>query len=387
MFVKVETNCACKMTAYFDCAATAPLDPEARESLLRFTDLEYGNAGSRTHEFGAHAKRAVQVARSQVAGLAGARAEEVVFTSGATEANNLAILGMREHGETSGRRHIVTSSIEHKAVLEPIQALVSAGFEANFVAPESDGRVSADAVLAAVRPDTLLVSVMHANNETGSLQPVNEIAAGLVGRGTFFHVDAAQSLGKIPESLRDPGIHMLSASGHKLYAPKGVGALIVRRGASKVPLSPLFYGGGQERGLRPGTLPVALIAAFGAACAAAERDHAPRLARCGEIRRRLLDALLPLGAEINGAADDSLVSTVNLSFPNLDSEAVMLVLKDLIAISNGSACTSASYEPSHVLIAMGLPQGRIDGALRFSWCHLSEEPDWEAVSTRIRSLQ
>lgn len=375
------------MTAYFDCAATAPLVPEAREALLHFVDLEYGNAGSRTHEFGARAKRAVQEARGHVAALAAARADEVVFTSGATEANNLAILGLRAHGEASGKRHIVTTAIEHKAVLEPVQALVDAGFETSIVAPGFDGRVRAEAVLEAVRPDTLLVSVMHANNETGALQPIKAIAQSLSDDGPFFHVDAAQSFGKELDALREPRVELISVSGHKLYAPKGIGALIVRRGLRKVPLAPLFHGGGQERGLRPGTLPVPLIAAFGAACAGAARDHDARQAACRRIRARLLDALCPLGAVINGVADDSLASTVNLSFPGLDSEAVMLVLKDLVAISNGSACTSASYEPSHVLVAMGLPQDRIDGALRFSWSHMSEEPAWADVARAIASLR
>ncbi len=180
---------------------------------------------------------------------------------------------------------------------------------------------------------------------------------------------------------------MVSASGHKLFAPKGVGALIVRRGKAKVPLAPLSYGGGQERGLRPGTLPVALVAAFGAACAAASRDADARAARCGDIRKNLLDAVEPLGATINGSSDHGLVSILNISFRDLDSEAVMLVLKDLIALSNGSACTSASYEPSHVLVAMGLSDARIEGALRFSWCHLTEEPDWAEVRNRIEGLR
>jgi cysteine desulfurase len=375
------------MTSYFDCAATSPIDPDARAALLRFTDLEYGNAGSRTHEFGTEAKRAVQAARVQIAAQAGARADEVIFTSGATEANNLAILGLRPHGEATGKRHIVTTAIEHKAVLEPVQALVAAGFEATIIAPGGDGRVDAEAVLAAVRPDTMLVSVMHANNETGALQPITAIAAGLAGTAALFHVDAAQSFGKLPAPLTDPKIHMISVSGHKLYAPKGVGALIVRRGETKVPLAPLTYGGGQERGLRPGTLPVALVAAFGAACAAASRDADARAARCREIRRHLLDAVEPLGAMINGSSDHGLASTLNISFPGLDSEAVMLVLKDLVALSNGSACTSASYDPSHVLVAMDLPNTRIDGALRFSWCHMTDELDWAEVARRIEGLR
>jgi len=374
------------MTSYFDCAATAPIDPEAREALLRFTDLEYGNAGSRTHDFGAQAKRAVQAARAQVAALAAARADEVIFTSGATEANNLAILGLRAQGDATAKRHIVTTAIEHKAVLQPIHALVTAGFEQTIIAPDVDGCISAEAVLTAVRPDTLLVSVMHANNETGALQPIQAIASGLAGSSTFFHVDAAQSFGKLLLPLADPNIHLISVSGHKLFAPKGIGALIVRRGQRKVPLTPLTYGGGQERGLRPGTLPVALIAAFGAACEAASRDADARAMRCLEIRQNLLGAFEPLGAMINGSLDQGLISTLNLSFPGLDSEAVMLVLKDMVALSNGSACTSATYEPSHVLVSMGLPEARIDGALRFSWCHMTEEPDWDMVTAAIRSL-
>jgi cysteine desulfurase len=287
----------------------------------------------------------------------------------------------------SRRRHIVTTAIEHKAVLEPAEALAGAGFDVTFVKPQPDGVVSAEAVLAAVRPDTLVVSVMHANNETGMLQPIEAIAAGLTDTATFFHVDAAQSFGKELAALRDPSIHLISASGHKLYAPKGVGALIIRRGKEKVPLAPLFFGGGQERGLRPGTLPVALVCAFGAAAAAALRDHDVRQASNLVIRRALFDTLLPLGAEINGARDGGLVSTVNLSFSGLDSEAVMLVLKDLVALSNGSACTSASYQPSHVLVAMGLSRERIDGALRWSWCHLTDSPDWGEIANRIRGLR
>lgn len=375
------------MTAYFDCAATAPLADEARNALLRFTDIAYGNSGSRTHNFGLEARRGVDAARGAVAGIVGARADEVVFTSGATEANNLAILGLAAHGEETGRRHIVTTAIEHKAVLEPVQALIARGFEATIVPPQTDGRVDVGELLSAVRDDTLLVSVMQANNETGAIQPIDEIASGLADLPAYFHVDAAQGFGKEFGALESPRIQLISISAHKIYGPKGVGALIARRGMSRLPLRPLHFGGGQEKGLRPGTLPVPLIASFGAACEAAARDHTRRRASCLAIRARLLDALLPLGATINGAPDYSLASTVNLSFPGLDSEAVMLSLKDLVAISNGSACTSASYEPSHVLVAMGLSAERVDGALRFSWWHESAEPDWDFVAERIRALQ
>ena len=374
------------MPAYFDCAATSPLCPQAREALLFYTDVAYGNAGSRTHQFGAESKSAVQAARAEVAQVVGARADEVVFTSGATEANNLAILGLRAEALKTGRRHLVTTAIEHKAVLEPMQALASDGFDLTLVAPGSDGRVSAPAVLDAVRDDTILVSVMHANNETGALQPIEEIADGLGDHPVYFHVDAAQSFGKELGPLKHPRIQMISASGHKICGPKGIGALIVRRGQTRIPLQPLFYGGGQERGLRPGTLPVPLIAAFGAAAKAAVTENSERREQCSAIRTRILEALRPLGAVVNGCEQNTLCSILNLSFPGLDSEAVMLVLKDLVAVSNGSACTSASYEPSHVLVAMGIGEERSESAIRFSWAHDSEEPDWAAVRDRVACL-
>jgi cysteine desulfurase len=232
-----------------------------------------------------------------------------------------------------------------------------------------------------------MVSVMHANNETGALQPVDEIAAELRGHSAFLHVDAAQSYGKSDETLTNTDIDMISVSGHKIFAPKGIGALIVRRGQRRPPLTPLFFGGGQERGLRPGTLPVPLIAAFGAACDSAIREAEARKKRCIEIRHRLLETVLKLGGEVNGHLTHCLPSTLNVSFPGLDSEAVLVVLKDLIAISNGSACTSASYAPSHVLVAMGLSEDRVESALRFSWCHMTKEPSWDEVAFRVNSLK
>ena len=375
------------MTSYFDCAATTPIDPEAYRALLHYVEIEYGNAGSRTHEYGLAASRAVKSAREKVAALSNSKPEEVIFTSGATEANNLAILGIQAHGISTGKRHIVTTAIEHKAVLEPVSALIKQGFEATFVAPQNDGRVTAEDVMRAVRPDTLIVSVMHANNETGALQPIDEIAAQLRGHSAFLHVDAAQTYGKSNKTLTNTDIDMISVSGHKIFAPKGIGALIIRRGQRRPPLTPLFFGGGQERGLRPGTLPVALIAAFGAACGSALREAEERQKRCIEIRHRLLETILKLGGEVNGHFTHSLPSTLNVSFPGLDSEAVLVALKGLIAISNGSACTSASYAPSHVLVAMGLSEDRVESALRFSWCHMTKEPSWDEVEFRINSLK
>ena len=233
---------------YLDCNATTPLEPRVRQVLLRYLDEEYGNEGSRTHEYGAAAKRAVQNARDQVAALVGCKREEVLFTSGATESNNLAILGLAKHGLASGRRHIVTSAIEHKAVLEPLDALASQGFEVTRVTPNADGIVSPERLLAAVRPETLLVSVMQVNNETGVEQPLEAIAAGLASHEAYLHTDAAQGFGKRLSALRNPRVDMISVSGHKIYAPKGVGALLLRkRGYEKTPLVPLMHGGGQER--------------------------------------------------------------------------------------------------------------------------------------------
>jgi cysteine desulfurase len=243
-------------------------------------------------------------------------------------------------------------------------------------------------VQAALRPDTLLVSVMHANNETGVIQPIEEIAA-LVGNHTaYFHVDAAQTFGKLIEPLRNPRVDIISASAHKIYGPKGVGVLITRRrGFDRPPLKPLIFGGGQERSLRPGTLPVPLIVALGMTAQLSIKNHAARAKRCGEFRRHLEAALLPLGPKIHGDPERVLPHVLNLSFARLDSEAVMVALKGDIAISNGSACTSAGYKPSHVLKAMNLPDDEIMGALRISWCHMTPPVNWDRVAAQITALR
>lgn len=372
---------------YVDCNATAPLEPEVGRQMLRFFADDFGNAGSRTHEYGARAKQAVQAARDQVATLVSAEREEVVFTSGATESNNIAILGLAAFGEQNRRRHVISTQIEHKAVLEPLEELQRRGFEIELLAPNSGGWVETEKIQAALRPDTLLVSVMHANNETGVVQPIEEIATLLGKHGAYFHIDAAQTFGKLIQPLRNPRIDLISSSGHKIYGPKGVGALITRRrGFDRAPLKPLAFGGGQERGLRPGTLPVPLIVGFGVAAELAQKDHAKRVQGCLRFRQKLEGALLPLGPKLHGDSKHVLPHVVNLSFTGLDSEAVMVALKGDVAISNGSACTSASYKPSHVLKAMGLPDDEIMGALRFSWCHLTPEVDWSAVAERIRMM-
>ena len=375
------------MPVYLDCNATTPIDPEVEKAFLFFIREEFGNAGSRTHEFGARAKQAVQKARDQVAALVKGQREDVIFTSGATESNNLAILGLRAHAEKTGRRHIISTAIEHKAVLEPLEFLAKHGFEIALLKPRAGGAVSADQVAAALRPDTVLVSVMHVNNETGIIQPLAEIAKALGTHEAFFHTDAAQGFGKLIPELQNPRIDLISISGHKLYAPKGIGALILRRrGYDHPPLTPLCFGGGQERGLRPGTQPVALIAALGKAAEIAARDHSKRTQRCQQIKQQALAAFHQLGAVITGDQTKAVPSTLNVSVPGLDSEAVMLALKEFVAISNGSACTSQNYTASHVLTAMGLPEDHIKGALRLSWCHLTPNVPWGDLGGAIKSL-
>lgn len=372
---------------YLDCNATAPMDPVAREVVLGWLS-DVGNAGSRTHEYGLRARKAVERARDQVADVVGASADEVVFTSGATESNNLAILGLAAFGKANGRCHVVSTEIEHKAVLEPLQSLAATGFEVTLVPPGNDGAVRPETVAAAIRDDTLLVSVMQVNNETGVRQPVEAVAAELEGHGAYLHVDAAQGFGKELEPLRSRRIDLISISSHKIFGPVGIGALVARRrGFDKVPVACLMRGGGQERGLRPGTLPVALIAGFGVAAERARSEVNARRARCAVVRDHALDALQRLKIHIHGALEGSLPHVLNFSVDGVDSEALMVGLRDLVAVSNGSACTSQKYAPSHVLTAMGLPAEEVAGAVRMSWCHLTPEVDWEAVAERISSLR
>ncbi|WP_395815488.1 cysteine desulfurase DndA [Archangium minus] len=375
------------MTAYLDCNATTPLEPEVRDVVLRFMAEEFGNAGSRTHDFGARAQQAVQRAREQVAAVLGAKRDEVLFTSGATESNNLAILGLAPYGEKTGRRHIVSTAIEHKAVLEPLERLRERGFEVTLVPPTSGGWVDPEEIRSALRPDTLLVSVMHANNETGILQPLDEICRVLVEHPAYLHVDAAQGFGKDLSALRNPRVELVSISGHKIYGPKGAGALAVRRrGFERIPLTPLMVGGGQERGLRPGTVAVPLVVGLGLAAELALRDHDKRKQRVLQLREAALGALLPLGCRVNGEPGRALPHVLNVSFPGLDSEAVMLTWKGLAAVSNGSACTSQSYTLSHVLLAMGLSEIDVRGAVRISWSHLTGDVDWYGMAAGVRRL-
>ncbi len=376
------------MPVYLDCNATTPMDPDVREAVLRYMVDEFGNAGSRTHELGVRAQAAVARARAEVAAVVDARDDEVVFTSGATESDNLALLGLAAHGEATARCHLVSTAIEHSAVLGPLAALEARGFEVTRVQPTPGGWVDARAVLAAVRADTLVISVMHANNETGVLQPIVAIAEGLGGSATYLHVDAAQSFGKEIDALRHPRIDLLSVSGHKLFAPKGVGALIARRrGRLRPPLRPLMFGGGQERGLRPGTVPVHLVVGLGVAAATARRDAGTRAAACRAFRERALSALGPLEPTLHGDASRTLPHVLNLSFARVDADALMVAWRGLVAVSTGAACAAEGRRKSHVLAAMGLPEEMAQGAVRLSWSHLTPEPDWASVVEAVERLR
>jgi cysteine desulfurase len=368
------------MAVYLDCAATAPIDPRVLEVCVQHFQQDYGNAASRTHGAGNAARKAVERARDQIAAVAGCNRGDVVFTSGATESNNLAILGLAETGRKTGKMHLVSTSIEHRAVLEPLEELTRRGFSVTLVRPTPGGWVDPGAIAEAVREDTLLVSVMHVNNETGVVQPIREISEQLAGKSVYLHTDAAQGFAKESAALRDERIDLISISAHKISGPKGIGALIVRRrGKDRPPLEPLMFGGGHERGLRPGTLPVPLIAAFGYAAELWAGESEERWRSGLEFRRRLLEGLAPLRPLVNGDEARCLPFILNVSIPGTDSESIMSAWSELVAVSSGAACSSQSYTCSHVLAAMGISSANAAAAIRFSWCHMSEMPDTAAM--------
>jgi cysteine desulfurase len=376
------------MSVYLDYNATSPINDEVLESMIKVYRSNYGNAGSRTHSFGQNAKVAVEKAREQVASILGVQENEIIFTSGATESDNLAILGLAAWGQEVNRKHIISTQIEHKAVLEPLRFLSENGFEVELVGANRNCQVNPEDLLSRVRPDTLLVSVMHVNNETGVIQPVHRIGQALKETQTYFHVDAAQSFGKLVPELKGLDYDLLSVSGHKIYAPQGIGALVTRRRAHhRPPLKPLFYGGGQENGLRPGTQPVALIAGLGKAAELAEKCYA----QWNSINRSIMDSILVQLKDckyyINGSIENSVSNCLNICFPGVDSEALMLALKNEIAISNGSACTSSDYKPSHVLRAMGIEDSLIENSVRLSWGVNSGEIDLSRLVSVVKEFQ
>ena len=371
---------------YLDHAASTPVDPAVIDVVVHYMGVAFGNAGSRTHRYGSDAAKAVRHAREQIAAVVATDWDAVLFTSGATESNNLAINGLAEEAYKQGKRHVISSAIEHKAVLEPLERLEDAGFEVTLLSPDSSGSVRGEDFVNALRADTWLVSIMHANNETGVLQPIEEICQLLAAHPAVFHVDAAQTFGKVIAPLRNPRIDLISVSGHKIYGPKGIGALIVRNAERTNELRPLMVGGGQEKKLRPGTLPVSQCAGFGKAAELALAEAPARSAKCRAFKAKLIEELSPLGVTITGDLNNSLPNIINLSIADIDSEALMIALRDFIAISNGAACTSSNYETSHVLRAMGLRDELAACVTRWSWSHLTPEPDWEAIRTTVSKL-
>lgn len=358
------------MSIYLDYNASAPIEPRVLECMIDIYQNYIGNADSRTHDYGDQARNIVGNARKQVASLLGVTPAEVFFTSGATESNNIAIQGLEAYAKESGRNHIITSSIEHKAVLETVKAMQHRGFEVDIVDPDVSGRVDVKKVLEKVKSTTLLVSLMHVNNETGIIQPVHELGDALEKQGVFFHVDATQSCGKLVDELRSLKYTMLSFSAHKLRGPQGVGALILRRKNYKLPpIKAIMYGGQQEHGIRPGTIPVALVGGCGKACEIAEQEYQNNKKKLFSIKEKLLDLLKESGLNysFNGDQNYCLGNTLNLCLHGVSSEALMISTKQYCSLSNGSACTSKSYAPSYVLMAMNIPVERIENSIRISW--------------------
>ena len=376
------------MAIYFDCNATTPMAPEVFEAMHAFFLEEYGNPGSRTHEYGNRAKKSVEAARREIANSLELKVgDRIIFTSGATESNNQVFFGLEKFARKSQKNRIIISSIEHKAILEPAAELEKRGFEVVKLRVCKNGQIDLEHLKSVLNEKTFLVSVMHVNNETSVIQPLPQICEILQNSQAFFHTDSAQGLGKEMSMLANPRIDMISMSAHKLYGPKGIGALILRRrGFEKIPLTPLIFGGGQEDGYRAGTLAVPLIVGLGRAVAIAFRDHEKREESCRKTRQQVLHFIDKVGGVINGDPAAMISSGINFSIPGVDSEAAMLALKDVIAVSNGSACTSQSYMPSHVLTAMDLDNARIKGALRFSWSHLTPEVDWELAYSQLKKL-
>ena len=368
---------------FLDHNSTTPVDPRVLEAMLPFFSQVYGNAASRTHEFGWRAQEALERARRKVAEAIGAFPEEIVFTSGATESDNLAILGAAEALRDRGD-HIVTTAIEHHAVLDPCHALERRGFSVTRLRPDAAGIISAQSVAEAITPRTVLVSVMAANNEIGTLQPIGEIAARARTAGALFHTDAAQAAGKIPIDVRAMGIDLLSISAHKVYGPKGMGALYVRRGNPPFKIEPLFFGGGHERGLRPGTPNVPGAVGLGAALDIARESLAEESGRIRALRDRLHQGIAGKleGVSLNGHPEERLAGNLNLSFAGLPGEALIMSLKGL-AVSSGSACTSAKVEPSYVLRAIGVPPDLALASIRFGIGRFNTEEEIDHAVERV----
>jgi cysteine desulfurase len=372
-----------KKSIYLDHHATTPVDPRVLERMLPYFSERFGNAASRSHRFGWEAERAVERARRQIAALAGATPREIIFTSGATESNNLALKGVMEACRSRGT-HLVTMATEHRAVLDPARRLEREGFRLTVLAPEPDGLLSLDRLRQTLSPDTVLVSVMAANNEIGVIQPLGEIGAICRERGILFHSDAAQAFGKIAIDVERDSIDLLSITAHKLYGPKGAGALYVRRRNPRVPLAAQMDGGGHEGGMRSGTLNVAAVVGFGEACALAAEEMAGEAERLAGLRDRLRQRLEEDldGVHVNGSLEHRLAGNLNVSFEGVEGDALLMAMPEL-ALSTGSACSSATVEPSHVLRALGAGGERARGALRIGMGRGTTAEEIEYAGERI----
>ncbi|MDT8445947.1 MAG: IscS subfamily cysteine desulfurase [bacterium] len=368
---------------YLDYSATTPVDPRVLEKMLPYFSETFGNAASKNHSFGWAAEQAVDEAREAIADLIGAQAKEIVFTSGATESDNLAILGVAEMYAEKGK-HLITCVTEHKAVLDPAHYLETKGFEVTFLGVDQQGMIDLKELEAAIRPDTILISLMAANNEVGSIHPIQAIGKLAKEKGVLFHCDATQALGKIPLNVEELGVDLMSMSAHKMYGPKGVGALYVRRRKPRVRLAPVMHGGGHERGMRSGTLNVTGIVGFGEACKLAKAEMASEAERLIGLREKLHQGLAAKldYLHLNGHPELRLPSLLNLSFAYVEGESLMMGLEN-IAVSSGSACTSASLEPSYVLRALGVSEDLAHCSIRFSLGRFTTEEEIDRTIVRV----
>jgi cysteine desulfurase len=374
---------AIKLPVYFDNHATTQVDPRVVEAMLPYFTDKFGNAASRNHEFGWKAEEAVENARAQIAKLINATPKEIVFTSGATESTNLAIKGVAEMYREKGN-HIITQVTEHKATLDTCKRLEKYGYEVTYLPVEKDGRISLDDLRRAITPKTILISIMYANNEIGVLQPIAEIGKIAKEKGVFFHVDAVQAVGKIPVDVQKDGIDLMSISGHKIYGPKGVGALYVRRKNPRVQLSAIIDGGGHERGMRSGTLNVPGIVGLGKACELCQNEMAGEAEKLSRLRDRLKDSIMSRLDEtyINGSTTHRLPNNINISFAYVEGESLLMGIND-VAVSSGSACTSATLEPSYVLKALGVGEDLAHTSIRFGLGRFNTQEEVDYVADRV----
>ncbi|MGI9103858.1 MAG: IscS subfamily cysteine desulfurase [Terriglobales bacterium] len=372
-----------KFPIYMDNHATTPLDPRVLEEMLPYFGEKFGNAASRNHAFGWVAEEAVQQARERIAKVVGATAKEIIFTSGATESDNLAIKGVAEMYREKGN-HIITVVTEHKAVLDTCKRLEKHGFRVTYLPVQKNGLISLDDLKRAIDEKTTLVTIMAANNEIGVLQPIEEIGRLCHERGVLFHSDATQAVGKVPIDVQKMGIDILSISAHKMYGPKGVGALYVRRKNPRVQLSPIIDGGGHERGMRSGTLNVPGIVGLGKACAICQEEMAQESARLTALRDRLKDKIFAGLDEIyiNGSMEHRLPQNLNISFAYVEGESLLMGIND-VAVSSGSACTSATLEPSYVLKALGTGDDLAHSSIRFGLGRFNTEAEVDYVAARV----